>query len=102
MKWLVALLLITTCLFSKSTTEDEDVIYTVIYDYTLDKCYSMDSDNNPNNMSDVGILVGIVYIDNGVIIAIERNIIDSHVNNKLMLALFTDMDSCEKYKSRRD
>lgn len=97
MKWLVALLLITTCLFSKPTAEDEDVIYTVIYDYALDKCYSMDSDNNPNNMSEVGILVGIVYIDNGVIIAIERN-----TDNKLMLALFTDMDSCEKYKTRRD
>ena len=74
MKWLVALLLITTCLFSKPATEDEDVIYTVIYDYALDKCYSMDSDNNPNNMSEVGILVGIVYIDNGVIIAIEKNV----------------------------
>lgn len=97
MKWLVVMLLITTCLFSKSTTEDEDVIYTVIYDYSLDKCYSMDSDNNPNNMSEVGVLVGIVYIDNGVIIAIERN-----SNNNLMLALFTDMVSCEKYKSRRD
>lgn len=96
MKWLVVMLLITTCLFSKSTTEDEDVIYTVIYDYSLDKCYSMDSDNNPNNMSEVGVLVGIVYIDNGVIIAIERN-----SNNNLMLALFTDMVSCDKYKSRR-
>ena len=91
------MLLITTCLFSKSTTKDEDVIYTVIYDYSLDKCYSMDSDNNPNNMSEVGVLVGIVYIDNGVIIAIERN-----SNNNLMLALFTDMVSCEKYKTRRD
>ena len=97
MKWLVVMLLITTCLFSKSTTKDEDVIYTVIYDYSLDKCYSMDSDNNPNNMSEVGVLVGIVYIDNGVIIAIERN-----SNNNLMLALFTDMVSCEKYKTRRD
>ena len=97
MKWLVVMLLITTCLFSKSTTKDEDVIYTVIYDYSLDKCYSMDSDNNPNNMSEVGVLVGIVYIDNGVIIAIERN-----SNNNLMLALFTDMESCEKYKTRRD
>ena len=97
MKWLVVMLLITTCLFSKSTTEDEDIIYTVIYDYSLDKCYSMDSDNNPNNMSEVGVLVGIVYIDNGVIIAIERN-----SNNNLMLALFTDMVSCDKYKSRRD
>lgn len=96
MKWLVVMLLITTCLFSKSTTKDEDVIYTVIYDYSLDKCYSMDSDNNPNNMSEVGVLVGIVYIDNGVIIAIERN-----SNNNLMLALFTDMESCEKYKTRR-
>lgn len=83
-------------IFSILTTllvAEEDETYHILYDYSTKTCNPIINEYNNSAQNNIGVIVGIVELTNGVKLTIR-----SYNQRVVNIALFTDIESCEYYK----